>query len=189
MALPVRFNDEKDKSTLLIGERKLSIVNGEVMDLPVDAIVCPIDPGLDFNSGLAKILSQAAGKVIQKERPLAPEPYGKVVVLPGGNLKAKYLFFTVVCGEKNLDKMRLSISQAVDRAIRYAEFLRIKSIAFPVMGDPKTQPPYDLVAHEMIENVLKYFQRRNTKVKAIFFSAFNGPAYTALKKEAQQQAE
>ncbi|MCG3206024.1 MAG: hypothetical protein KCHDKBKB_02750 [Elusimicrobia bacterium] len=190
MGSPVEFHiNEKGEATLQIGEKILSLHKGEITDLAVDALVCPVNPSLDFSMGLAKIVSQAAGKELLKERPLAPEPLGKVVVMPGGKLKAKFIFLTVVVGEKNIDKLKFSIGQAIDRAIRYAEFLRLKSIAFPVLGDPRTKPSYDLVASEMIENVFKYFQRRNTKVKAIFFTAYNGKAFDALKKGARSLTE
>ncbi len=181
---------EADKSlNLLIGERKLTIHKGDILSLSADALVCPVDQNLDFRSGLARVISQAAGKQTRHQRPVVSEPYGKVIVLPGGNLKVKYIFLTVLLGERGLDKMRLSISQAVDRTIRYAEFLRLKSIAFPVLGSPKEAPPYDFVAHEMLENISGYFNRRNTKIKAILFSAFNNQAFEAFRKEAKELAE
>jgi O-acetyl-ADP-ribose deacetylase (regulator of RNase III) len=104
-------------------------------------------------------------------------------------LQAQYLFLTVLLGERGLDKMKLSISHAVDRAIRYAEFLRLKSIAFPVLGSPRESPPYNFVAHQMLENVVTYFNRRNTKIKAILFSAYNADALSALQEEAKNISE
>ncbi len=151
-----------------------------------DAIVCPVDPALDFRCGVARVISQAAGPSIRSSRPDFPEPYGKVVVLPAGNLKAKYIFLSVLLGEKNLDKFRGSIRQAVERTIRYAEFLRLKSIAFPVLGSPKTAPPYNFIAHEMMEHVVQYFRCRNTKISAVLFSIFNAEAYEAFRQEAKE---
>lgn len=189
MSHSIQFIEKDKQVSLLIGEKKLSLHKGDVLSLTADALVCPVDRNLDFSSGLALVISQAAGKRIHKERPLAPEPYGKVVVLPGGNLKVKYIFMTVLYGERGMDKMRLSIRQAVERAIRYAEFLRLKSIAFPILGDPQTAPPYDFIAREMIEDAIKYFQQRKTKLKAIFFSAYNKEAFEALRTEARHLAD
>lgn len=189
MSHSVQFIEKDKQISLLIGERKLFLHKGDILTLCADALVCPVDQNLDFSSGLAHVISQAAGKKIHKERPLVPEPYGKVVVLPGGQLKVKYIFFTVLYGERGVDKIRISIRQAVERTIRYAEFLRLKSIAFPVLGDPQTAPPYDFIAREMIEDAIKYFQQRKTKLKAIFFSAFNTQAFDALSKEARQIAD
>lgn len=186
MGLPVHLSELKNQLNLSIGERKLSIHSGDLLSLNADALVCPIDPALNFRTGLAKVVSQAAGKAIHKERPLVPEPYGKVVVLPGGKLSVKYIFLTVLYGERGADKIRMSIRQSVERAIRYAEFLRLKSIAFPVLGDSTAKPDYDFVAREMLHDAIQYFQRRNTKLKAILFSAYNHQAYEALKKEARQ---
>jgi O-acetyl-ADP-ribose deacetylase (regulator of RNase III) len=150
--------------------------------------VCPVNPDLDFRSGLARIVSGSAGKQTRSQRPLCPEPYGKVIVLPGGQLRVKYVFLTVLLGERGVDKIRLSIRQSVERAIRYAEFLRLKTIAFPVLGSASEALPYSFVAREMLENVTQYYQRRNTKLKAILFSAFNADAFEALKREAKSIA-
>ncbi len=173
----------------MVGERKLTLHKGDVLTITADALVCPVNPTLDFSTGLASVVMRAAGTAPTKERPLAPEPYGKVVVLPGGDLNVKYIFFTVLYGERNAEKIQSSIRQAVDRAIRYAEFLRLKSIAFPVLGDPKQTPDYNYVTNEMLTHALQYFQRRQTKIKAIYFSAFNDDAFRALTNEAKTISE
>jgi O-acetyl-ADP-ribose deacetylase (regulator of RNase III) len=76
--------------------------------------------------------------------------------------------------------------QTKKRAIRYAEFLRLKSIAFPVLGSPQSKIPYTFIAHEMICAINQYFQRRNTKLEAIMFSLYNNDAFEAFRKEAEQ---
>jgi O-acetyl-ADP-ribose deacetylase (regulator of RNase III) len=169
-----------------VGDSRLSIFRGDITTIQADAIVCPIDPGLDFRSGLANIVGQAAGPTIQNQRPEFPEPYGKIVVLPGGNLKVKYLFLAVLLGEKSVDKLKAHIRQSVERSIRYAEFLRLKSLAFPVLGCPKIAPPYLHIAHEMIEHVVQYMRCRNTKVKTLFFSIFNQNALEDFQTEAKK---
>jgi O-acetyl-ADP-ribose deacetylase (regulator of RNase III) len=104
-------------------------------------------------------------------------------------MQVKYIFMTVLLGEKELDKMRMAIRQAVNRTIRYAEFLRLKSIAFPVLGNPRSTPPYNYIAREMLEDVTKYFNRRSTKLKLILFSVFNADAYSAFCREARHIAD
>jgi O-acetyl-ADP-ribose deacetylase (regulator of RNase III) len=189
MSLPVRLEEDKDAINLFIGERKLSMFHGSVVSLEADAMVCPVDQSLDFRSGVARIISQAAGPTLRSERPTFAEPYGKVIVLPGGNLKVKYIFLSVLLGERGIDKMKLSIRQSVERTIRYAEFLRLNSIAFPVLGCPKTNPPYNFVAREMMEDVVQYFKCRNTKLKAILSSVFNQTAFDAFRREARDIAD
>jgi len=184
MKLPVKITERDNSISLFIGDRKFNLFQGDVLDLQADALVCPVDQGLDFRSGLARVIAQAAGgHEIRNEKPLFPEPFGKVVVLPGGKLNVKYLFLAVILGESSHDRLRLYIRQAVDRAIRYAEFLRLQSIAFPVLGCPKSNPSYSLVAKEMLEDVFQYFNRRHTKIKSIFLSAFNSEAYQTLKNQ------
>ncbi len=185
MPHPVRLSEDPHSLSLSFGDRKLTVHHGDVNALQADALVCPVDQNLDFCSGVARVISQAAGKDIHHHRPMFPEPFGKVVVLPGGNLHVKYLFLTVLLGEKDFDKTRIFIREGVDRAIRYAEFLRLQTLAFPVLGCPKAQPPYPLIAREMLEDISKYFQRKNTKMKMILFSAFNPDAFEAFRQEAK----
>jgi O-acetyl-ADP-ribose deacetylase (regulator of RNase III) len=185
MAAPIFFNENNNSLHMLIGERQLAVHNGDILDVECDAIVCPVDQDLSLKSGLAKVINNAAGRQLNLQRPLSPVPYGKVVVLPGGRLKTKYIFMTVLLGEKGMDKIKVSIGQAVERAIRYAEFMRLKSIAFPVLGCPDATPPYHLIAHEMIQYVAQYFQRRHTKLKGILVSAYNKDAFKALTDEAK----
>lgn len=189
MAYPIHLDEQNDDLNLLIGERKLCIHQGDILSVSADALVCPVDQNLDFRSGIARQISRSAGKTTRSERPLSPEPFGKVVVLPGGNLKVKYLFLAVLVGERGIEKMRHSIRLAVDRSIRFAEFLRLKSVAFPTLGCPEQTPPYRFIAKEMMEEVVKYFQRRNTKINAILFSTYNNDAYAAFKEKARELAD
>lgn len=190
MAYPIIRTSERNQAfSLYMGERKLVMHHGDVKDLEADVLVCPVDQNLDFRSGVARAINQVAGKELKSHRPLHPEPLGKVVVLPGGKMKVKYIFLTVLLGEKELSKTKIAIREAINRTIRYAEFLRLKSIAFPVLGNPRTAPPYNAIAREMIEDVTKYFQRRNTRIKLILFSVFNADAYAAFCKEAKHIAD
>ena len=91
-------------------------------------------------------------------------------------------------GDNDFEKTRPHIRQVVDRAIRYAEFLRLKSIAFPVLGSAKGKFPYDQIAREMLENVAMYFRRRNSKIKVAVFSIFNPEAFEAFRKESRKIA-
>lgn len=185
MQKTIHLRENKNTLSLLIGEKKLHLHRGDITSLTADAVVCPVDRNLDFRSGLARVISQAAGKGIRVHRPSFPEPYGKVVVLPGGDLKSKYLFLTVVLGEKEADKARQSIRQAVERTILYAEFLRLKSIAFPVLGSLQNNLPYTHLAQEMMEEVIQYLRRRKTRLQTVLFSCFNPNAFEIFCTEAK----
>jgi O-acetyl-ADP-ribose deacetylase (regulator of RNase III) len=181
--------DSGDKIAVPIGAGKLVVQNGDLLDVEADALVCPVDPTMSFKSGLTHAVSITTGKQVRTERPLVPKPYGKVVILPGGKLKVKYIFLTVLLGQRGTENMRSAIRQSVNRTIRYAEFLRLKSIAFPVLGSPEHTPPYSFIAHEMLTHVRQYFQKRNTKLKAVLVSAYNTGAFEAFKSEAREIAD
>ncbi len=185
MIKAIHLKENKDTLSLLVGEKKLTLHYGDITTITADAVVCPVDRSLNFRSGLARVISQAAGKGIRVHRPSFPEPYGKVVVLPGGDLKSKFVFLTVLLGEKEPEKVRQSIRQAVERTILYAEFLRLKSIAFPVLGSLDNNLPYTQIAQEMLEEVVQYLQRRKTKLQAVLFSCFNQNAFKIFCTEAK----
>lgn len=177
---------ETDGSTsLLFGDRKLTVHQGDVLNLAADALVCPVGPSLDVSTGLARIIVDAAGAEPRDASPMVTSPFGNVVVLPGGNLRAKYIFLSVLLGERGLDQMQMAIRQAVDRSIHYAEFLRLKSIAFPLLGSAAGAPPFHFVARQMIEEVAQYLARRKTRLKMVLFSIHNADAYTAFRREAR----
>jgi O-acetyl-ADP-ribose deacetylase (regulator of RNase III) len=183
----ISLSEVGGSTRLAFGDRRLIVDNSDLATLTADAFVCPVDPTLDVRHGLAKILNDAAGG-LPRERPAINEPFGKVIVLPGGNLRAKYVFLSVLLGERGLDKIKISIRQAVDRSIQYAEFLRLKSIAFPLLGSALALPPYEFVARQMLEEVAQYLRRRRTRLKLVVFSIRNPEAFGAFRKEARDLA-
>jgi len=185
----IRLNEAESNTSLVFGDRKLTVYSGCVMDLATDALVCPVDRSLNVRTGLAQIIVDAAGSAPREERPQTREPFGKVIVLPGGDLKARYIFLSVLLGERGQDKIQSSIREAVDRSIRYAEFLRLKSVAFPLLGSAKDAPPFEAVARVMLEEVAQYMSKRKTRLKAILFSINNTQAYGAFRREARSLAD
>jgi O-acetyl-ADP-ribose deacetylase (regulator of RNase III) len=188
MTSPIPPQDQKTNLSLFIGSKKIHISYGDITQLQADAIVCPVDRTLDFRSGLARVISQAAGAAVRVHRPASPEPYGKVVVLPPGKLKAKYLFLTVLLGETEPPLAQASIRQAVERTIRYAEFLRLNSIAFPVMGTLKNCLPYTEIAADMFGEVVQHFRRRKSRLESVVFSVFNPTAFDIFCEKAKDLA-
>ena len=189
MGLDINLRKQEKALHLDVGGSRLTLGQGDITSLEADAIVCPTNPALDTSSGVARAILQAAGPAVRYHTPKFPEPFGKVVVLPGGKLQTKFIFLTVLLGEKGLDRMKVSIRQAVERTIRYAEFLRLKSLAFPVLGSPEEAPPYSFIARVMLEDVARYMGRRRPKLNGIVFSIFNAEAYEAFCDEARSLAD
>ena len=184
----VSLSEVGSSTRLIFGDRRLVVDNADLTTLAADAFVCPVSPSIDTRQGLAKILNDAAGGLSREATSAVHEPYGKVIVVPGGHLKAKYVFLSVLLGERGLDKMKLSIRQAVDRCIHYAEFLRLRSVAFPLLGSALDLPPYEFVARQMLEEVAQYMRRRKTRLKLVMFSIRNPEAFDAFRKEARALA-
>jgi len=185
MPPPSKPTKQKKPLKLNVGNNQILLHHGNMLDCTAEAMVCPTNRDLNTESGLARLILDAAGPSSERQKPHTSEPLGKVVVLPGGHLKSKFIFLTVVEGEQNSKKLKTTVRQAVDRAIRYAEFLHLSSLAFPVLGAAHHQPPYDEVAEEISTYVIAYFTKRTSRITPVFFSAYQQQASDALTSEIQ----
>ncbi|MDD5573466.1 MAG: macro domain-containing protein, partial [Candidatus Hydrothermia bacterium] len=74
----------------------LVVVQGDITEENVDAIVNAANSRLKHGGGVAGAILRKGGKVIQDESDkIGYCPVGKAVVTSGGNLKAKYVIHAV----------------------------------------------------------------------------------------------
>ena len=124
--------------------RKLILVQGDLTELAVDAIVNAANSGLQLGGGVAGAIRTKGGPSIQEEcNRIGPIRVGEAVVTGGGNLKASYVIHAVgpVYGEGDEDeKLRNATLNSLKRATEKG----MKSIAFPaistgIFGFPKRE--------------------------------------------------
>ncbi len=117
------------------GMPRVVIVKGDITDIEADAIVNPANIYLLMGGGVAGAIRRRGGESIQREAlKKAPIGIGEAVETTAGNLKARYVIHAPTVkspgGRSNSEFVR----KAVRAAIRKAEELGLKSIAFPAMG-------------------------------------------------------
>ncbi|HOK23025.1 MAG TPA: macro domain-containing protein [Candidatus Hydrothermia bacterium] len=137
----------------------LVVVQGDITEENVDAIVNAANSRLKHGGGVAGAILRKGGKVIQDESDkIGYCPVGKAVVTSGGNLKAKYVIHAVgpVWGEGDEEN---KLKSAVLSALEIATEKNVRTISLPaistgIFGYPKG--PGTKVIFDTCINFLKY---------------------------------
>jgi O-acetyl-ADP-ribose deacetylase (regulator of RNase III) len=114
--------------------RKITIVEGNIVLLDVEAVVNAANSRLKLGGGVAGAIRTYGGPSIQEECDrLAPIAVGQAVMTGGGNLKARYVIHAVgpVNGEGDESA---KLARATRSCLEIAREKKIRSIAFPAIS-------------------------------------------------------
>ncbi|KUK82705.1 MAG: putative phosphatase, partial [Pelotomaculum thermopropionicum] len=112
----------------------LKVIKGDITQLAVDAIINPANSRLWMKAGVAGAVKRAGGAVIEEEAVTkGPVPAGEAVITGAGLLKARYIIHAAVMGP-DLVTDEAKVRTAARNALRQAEELGLKSVAFPALG-------------------------------------------------------
>lgn len=117
-----------------IRNTEIKIVQGDIADLTVDAIVCPSNQGLLMASGLAAEIKLKGGEVIAEEaEEKGPAALGQAVITNAGRLDANYIIHAVMvdADKKTTEHM---VRQACAESLKLAHEFKCHSIAIPALG-------------------------------------------------------
>ena len=150
---------------------------GDITEEDCDAIVNPANSFGIMGGGVAKAIKIKGGEEIEKEAMVkAPFYVGQAVATSAGKLKCKYVIHSPTM-EKPAMKISLgNVDAAVKAALRIAEELGIKSIAFPGMGTGVGGIRAEDAARVMIEECKKF---DDLEIRLV---AFDEELYNAFKK-------
>ncbi len=117
------------------GEVLIQIFEGDITEISVDAIVNPANSQLLMGGGVAGAIKRKGGIVIEKEaRKMAPVDIGDAVVTSAGKLPAKWVIHAPTVRRPAGRASFESVSLATKAALRAAEKIGARSVAFPAMG-------------------------------------------------------
>jgi O-acetyl-ADP-ribose deacetylase (regulator of RNase III) len=155
---------------------KIKLIQGDITDLEVDAIVNAANNHLWMGAGVAGAIKRKGGKEIEDEAmKKGPIPIGEAIVTSAGKLKAKYVIHAAVMGQ-DLVTNEEYIKNATLNSLRRAEELKIKSIAFPAFGTGVGGFPIDRCAQIMLDQV-KEFSKDTKYLKEVLFVLFDKKSY------------
>ncbi len=159
-----------------IGKIKVKLVQGDITDQDVDAIVNAANNHLWMGAGVAGAIKRKGGAAIEKEAmSKGPIRVGEAVVTQAGNLKAKYIIHAAVMGQ-DLVASGEYIRLATLDSLKRAEELKLESVAFPAFGTGVGGFPVDKCARIMLDAV-KGFLDRAQFLKEVWIVLFDKESY------------
>ena len=165
---------------------KIRIVQGDITEQAVDAIVNAANTGLWGGGGVDGAIHRAAGPELAKECARLREscggcPTGQAVITKGYNLKAKHVIHTVgpvwQGGGNNEAEL---LAECYRNALMLAEANSVHTIAFPSISTGVYAYPIDQAAKVAFATVRAHKPTSIREAVFVLFSAGDFEVYEAL---------
>jgi len=151
-----------------INDTIIRLVEGDITDLEVDAIVNAANTQLVLGSGVAGAINEKGGPSIQEEcNKLGGTYVGGAVMTGAGDLKAKNVIHAVGprMGE---GEEETKLRNATMNSLLVASEYRLKSIAFPAISTGVFGFPVDKCAEIMLTVTVEYLKRPSQLEEVVF---------------------
>lgn len=161
---------------------QLELVEGDITDLDVEAIVNAANEQLQLGSGVAGAIREKGGPSIQDECDrIGTTPVGTAVITGGGNLQAKHVIHAVGprMGEGDEDR---KLQSAIRASLALADRHSLKSIAMPAISTGVFGFPVNRCARILLTEVYRYLQG-GTKIERVVIALWGDENFEIFKRE------
>jgi O-acetyl-ADP-ribose deacetylase (regulator of RNase III) len=161
---------------IILNNCKIKIIQGDITEQDVDAIVNAANPTLMGGGGVDGAIHRKGGSKILEEckqirATLYPNglPTGEAVITSGGKLKAKYVIHTVgpIWRGGNSNEAEL-LSKAYKNSLRIAKNRGLKSIAFPSISTGAYGYPIEKASMVALSTVKEFLEKEDELEEVIF---------------------
>src|SRR5436305_9486536 len=180
--MPETDNKIENKVTVAFDGTQLEMVEGDITDLDVDAIVNAANEQLQLGTGVAGAIRAKGGPSIQEEcNRIGGTPVGTAVMTGAGNLKARRVIHAVGprMGDGDEDKR---LAAAVRAALALADRRGMKSIALPAISTGNFGFPVGRVARITLTEIHRFLQG-GTKLDRVVLCLHGEEAFATFKRE------
>lgn len=166
------------KVAMQIKNCRIEVVQGDITELKVDAIVNAANNKLVMGGGVAGAIRKKGGKIIEEEAvEKGPIKIGEAVYTQAGSLPCKFVIHAATMG-MDFKTDEVKIRQSCASSLRVAEELNIKSVAFPALGCGVGGFPYLAAAKIMAQEVFKHLREMpKSTLREIIFCLYGKEAY------------
>jgi len=167
---------------LNLDETWLELLEGDITEQEVEAIVNPANEDLQLGSGVAGAILAKAGPSIQEEcNRIGHTPVGSAVMTGAGDLKAKQVIHAVGprMGEGDEDR---KLASAVRSSLALADRNGLRSIALPAVSTGNFGFPLDRCARILLTEVHRYIQG-GTKLDRVVVSLLGEDSFSIFRRE------
>ena len=170
---------------------KVAILQGDLTEMDVDAVVNAANNDLQLGGGVAGAIRRKGGDSIQREcDEIGSIPVGGAAITSGGRLKARHVIHAAsmqLGGRTTARALRSSTAHS----LRIAAEKGLKTIAFPAVGTGIAGFPMDDCAEIMLAEVVEHLKRPTTLEK-VYFVLFDDAAcevFTRIWSEMKAQGK
>jgi O-acetyl-ADP-ribose deacetylase (regulator of RNase III) len=171
-----------NRLSIRLNETRLDLVEADITELSVDAIVNPANEQLKLSEGVAASIAEKGGPSIQKEcKRIGGTSVGTAVITGAGTLDAKHVIHAVgpKMGEGDEDR---KLSSAVRSALALADRHRLRSIAIPAISAGAFGFPLNRCARITLTEIHRYLQG-GTKLQRVVVCLFDDDAFNTFRRE------
>lgn len=172
----------ENKLSLELNGTALELIEADITELDVEAIVNAANEQLQLGSGVAGAIRQKGGDSIQEECDrIGSTPVGTAVMTGAGELAAKQVIHAVGPKFEDADADR-KLASAVRASLALADRNGLRSIALPAISAGNFGFPLDRAARIMLTEIHRYLQG-GTKLNRVVVALFDDDAYQTFKRE------
>ncbi len=162
-----------------VGQATVDLIQGDIADLDVDAIVNAANNALWMGAGVAGAIKRKGGTVIEEEAVAqGPIPVGEAVITSGGALKARHVVHAAGMGQ-DLKTDEEKVAASTRSSLLRAEENGIRAIAFPAIGTGVGGLSVHLCARTMIDVVVEYLLSSDG-FDTVLFALYDEATHTAF---------
>ncbi len=163
-----------------IGE-KIILMQGDLTEMDVDAIVNAANNDLQLGGGVAGAIRRKGGDAIQRECDvIGSVPVGGAAITTGGNLRARFVIHAASMQLGGATSAR-ALKASTAHSLRIAAEKKLRSIAFPAVGTGIAGFPLSECAKIMLAEVAAHL-RTPTSLEKIYFVLFDAAALEEFEK-------
>ncbi len=167
-----------------IQRKTLRLVQGDITERDVDAIVNAANSRLQHGGGVAGAIVKKGGQIIQEEsNKIGFVPVGRAAITTAGKLPAKFVIHAVGprMGEGDEDN---KLKSAVLSSLRLASEKRLKSISIPAISSGIFGFPKDRCADILVSESVKFLEEnKDIPLSIVEFCIYDDTTLSHFKKE------
>jgi O-acetyl-ADP-ribose deacetylase (regulator of RNase III) len=161
-----------------VPELELSVVDGDITALEVDAIANAANDALWMGAGVAGAIKRAGGEEIEREAVAkGPIEVGEAVATGAGRLSATWVIQGAVMGQDLRTDADL-VRRTTESCLRVADELGARSLALPAFGTGVGGFPLDDCAKIMVSAARRFVP---TSLERVVFAVFGDDAARAFR--------
>lgn len=167
-----------------VDNKNLRLVQGDITERDVDAIVNAANSRLQHGGGVAGAIVKKGGHTIQEESDrIGFVPVGNAAITGAGRLPCKYVIHTVGprMGEGDEDN---KLKNAVLNSLKLASGKGLKSISMPAISSGIFGFPKDRCAEILVREVANFIRKHTkTSLELIEFCVYDDLTMGYFKRE------